>query len=187
MGVEYTIRIRNPGTRRIEAVLAVDGLSVINGKPARDGIRGYLVEAGCSIEIPGWRRGDNKVAAFEFTTYEESYAYRVGRPGGIGTIQLTAYAEKQPVDRPSVSKSSQPESSLYSERLRKSAVPDKRVGTGYGRELDHEVTYVPFERSLMKQTLTIRYGRAANPRPVPKPRIQPDNFTPPPPGYRGSY
>ena len=40
-GEEYSLRITNNGPRRIAAVVSVDGLSVITGKPASEGDAGY--------------------------------------------------------------------------------------------------------------------------------------------------
>ena len=66
MGAEYTIGVNNHGPRRIEAVVSVDGLSVINGRPASEKSIGYLVNANSHIVIKGWRRDKETVAAFTF-------------------------------------------------------------------------------------------------------------------------
>ena len=93
LGCEYVLRIRNHSPVAMEAVVSVDGLSVINGRRASQSIRGYLIQPNATVEIPGWRRGNRKVAAFKFSREEDSYAYRTGRPDGIGVIRLTAYEE----------------------------------------------------------------------------------------------
>ena len=179
VGSEYVIRIRNRHHRAIEAVLSVDGLSVINGRRASDSIRGYLVQAGQTIEIPGWRRGADHVAAFTFSTEESSYAYLTGRPSGIGIIRLTAFEEKS-TRHPPLVESPQPraaqgqsekfssrEASARSTRRGDARTPDDggRIGTGYGRELRHEVSRVPFERSGVRHVVTLHYGRPRFARP----------------------
>ena len=56
-----------------------------------------------------------------------------------------------------------------------------KIGTGYGRELGHEVSRVPFERSGVMHSITIRYGRRPHPHPV---AYRGEDFVPPPPGWR---
>jgi hypothetical protein len=94
LGVEYQIRVNNHGTRRIAAMVSVDGLSVINGKPASEYNPGYIVDPGSHIVIKGWRRNLETVAAFSFEERENSYAYRVGRSDNIGVIGLIAVEEQ---------------------------------------------------------------------------------------------
>ena len=62
-GTEYALRVRNDGPRRILAIVSVDGLSVISGKPASEAQTGYIVAARDSIVIKGWRRSLETVAA----------------------------------------------------------------------------------------------------------------------------
>src|SRR4051794_31958767 len=64
VGAEYTLRVCNDGPRRVVAILSVDGLSVLNGKPASEEHPGYVVAPFSHVIIPGWRRSKDTVAAF---------------------------------------------------------------------------------------------------------------------------
>src|SRR6185503_18098565 len=55
-GQRYTVVVTNETGGRGEAVASVDGLDVLDGKPARFGKRGYLVPAWGSVEIDGFRQ-----------------------------------------------------------------------------------------------------------------------------------
>ena len=97
LGAEYEIRVWNHGPRRIAALVGVDGLSVITGKPVSDDQLGYLVDPQRSVLIKGWRRNLDTVAAFTFNKGEDSYASRMGYPEKIGHISLLAIEEAAPV------------------------------------------------------------------------------------------
>ena len=159
-----------------------------------------MIPARGTVEIPGWRRGESKVAAFTFTNYESSYAFKTGRPSDIGAIRLTAYEERSyiPTQVPVPKRSAVWEDEELADPLHQHAnrkrleanvraganaakpkYQDRRLGTGYGRELDHRVDYVEFERGYRTHSINIHYGRK-----TPVARPYPDDFTPPPPGYR---
>lgn len=92
---EYEVEIRNNSSVRIEAVLSVDGLSVIDGKPAGTQSSGYLIEANKSIRIPGWTLDNANVAKFAFAGKQESYATQMsGESRNNGVIGVMAFAEK---------------------------------------------------------------------------------------------
>lgn len=189
LGCEYVLRIRNHSPVAMEAVVSVDGLSVINGRRASQSIRGYLIQPNATVEIPGWRRGNRKVAAFKFSREEDSYAYRTGRPDGIGVIRLTAYEEARKAYRAG-NKSDSRAKTQFAEserrewaktssagnapRGRYAVLEPDRIGTGYGRELDHHVSRVPFQRGHRIHRLTIHYGSFERHAPAD------DDFTPPP-------
>ncbi|HEY6880448.1 MAG TPA: hypothetical protein VI299_20635, partial [Polyangiales bacterium] len=78
-GERYVLRVHNHSARRIEAVVTVDGLDVIDGEPgdfARK--RGYLVPPYGSVDIEGWRLSDQQAAVFRFAPIGESYAAKTG-------------------------------------------------------------------------------------------------------------
>lgn len=94
-GSDFEIEIRNNNSFSVEAVLAVDGLSVIDGKDAGERSSGYLIEANSSIRIPGWKLNDEQVAAFKFAGKGQSYAAQsTGSARNTGVIGVLAYAEK---------------------------------------------------------------------------------------------
>lgn len=185
LGTEYEIRITNYGPRRITAIVSVDGLSVINGRPASESQPGYIVNPGSSVRIKGWRRDMETVAAFRFEDREHSYASRSGRPENIGVIGLIAIEEMawRPPPIPMEKDSAAPATARWS------GAEVGGTGTGYGREIDSRIYYVPFVRSHNRRTITIYYDtvealRGAgvpvdSPLPIPFPGAT--EFVPPPP------
>jgi len=101
---EYTIRLTNTlqrartpngQTGRQLAVVSVDGLNIITGEKAGFSDPGYVVLAGQTIEIPGWRRTDSEVAAFQFKPQEGSYTAAMGNgTSNTGVIGLAVFNEK---------------------------------------------------------------------------------------------
>jgi hypothetical protein len=189
MGAEYEVRVWNHGPRRITAIVSVDGLSVINGKPAAESQPGYLVDPGASIRIKGWRRNLDTVAAFSFEERERSYAARMGRPENIGVIGLIAVEELTWRPRPLLEQ----KDAAPSAAKRATSAEVGGTGTGYGRDVESPVYYVPFVRSNNKRFVTIYYDtvealrRAGVPvdRPFPMPFPGDTEFVPPPPGQGG--
>jgi hypothetical protein len=194
LGAEYAIRVFNHGPRRIAAVVSVDGLSVIDGRPASESSPAYLVDAHSSILIKGWRRNLDTVAAFSFVDREKSYASRTGRPENVGVIGLVAI-EEQGWRHPStfeMKDKARPSAGLSNARARVGG-----IGTEYGREVDSRAAYVPFVRSANKRTITLYYDTVGalrkagvpvdEPLPVPFPNSNGMDieFAPPPPGYSG--
>jgi hypothetical protein len=187
IGEEYQIRVWNHGPRRIAAVVSVDGLSVINGRPASESGPGYVVAPYTSVDIKGWRRSLETVAAFRFVEPDRSYAGRLGRRENIGVIGLVAIEEQVWRPRPRLEKQ-EPTPSAANRALGRAG----SLGTEYGRDVDSRAYYVPFVRSANRRRITLYYDTAAALRaagvPVDQPSPQPfpaDNeFAPPPPGYR---
>lgn len=94
-GSEYEIEVRNHTLQRIEAVISVDGLSVLDGKPAGAASRGYLVGACNTLRIPGWTLNTQSVAKFTFAGKQASYVGQMtGDTRNTGVIGLMAYREK---------------------------------------------------------------------------------------------
>ncbi len=93
-GDRYQIRVTNHGTRRVEALVSVDGRDVVTGKPGDFATgRGYIVPAGDSVVIEGFRRSLNQVAGFRFTTPGGSYSAKMGTPQNVGVIGLAVFEE----------------------------------------------------------------------------------------------
>jgi hypothetical protein len=152
MGAEYEIRVNNHGSRRITAIVSVDGLSVINGKPASEQQPGYIVDPYRNVVIKGWRRDRNTVAAFTFEDRERSYAARMGHPENIGVIGLVAFEEQTPWPRPLLERSGGGAPAAKDARRTLG-----EAGTGWGRDLDSPIQLVLFARSTNKRTITIYY------------------------------
>jgi len=94
-GAEYEIRIKNNNYYRVMAVASVDGLSVLDGKPAdKDGV-GYVLNSYSSVSIKGFRSDNNTVGAFKFTKKKKGYAKEVtGSSENSGIIAVAVFGEK---------------------------------------------------------------------------------------------
>lgn len=92
----YTIRINNPTPRRVEAVISVDGLDVIDGENGDLRKRGYIVPPYGEVRIDGWRTSLEQVAAFRFSSVGGSYAGRKGKARNVGVIAVAIFAEEAP-------------------------------------------------------------------------------------------
>jgi len=90
----YEIVLHNNSSTRKLAVVSVDGLSVIDGKPAsRDGA-GYVLGPHVLLVIPGWRRSDREVAAFTFGHNDGSYSEQMGHgKRNTGVVGVVVYNE----------------------------------------------------------------------------------------------
>jgi hypothetical protein len=93
-GARYSIMVQNYRGQRLLAVTAVDGINVISGETGAWGQSGYVLGAGESYEIAGWRKSDAEIAAFNFTAAARSYAERTGRPANIGVIGVALFLER---------------------------------------------------------------------------------------------
>lgn len=94
-GSNFELEIINRNPFRIEAVISVDGLSVIDGKEAGVNSAGYLVEGNSTVKIPGWKVNESTIAAFEFTGKDGSYSTGVtGSSLNNGVIGVMAFKDK---------------------------------------------------------------------------------------------
>ncbi len=95
VGRRYTILIRNHTPGRIEALISVDGLDVIDGQSASFSKRGYLIDPHGRLEIEGFRRSQSQVAAFRFGSVSQSYAAKKhGDTRNVGVIGLAFFHER---------------------------------------------------------------------------------------------
>lgn len=200
-GHRYSIAVRNRAGGRVLAVIAVDGVNAVSGETASWEQTGYVLGAGGSFDILGWRKSSDRVAAFEFTALENSYAARTGRPENVGVIGVAVFRERPralqvPAAPPPLSKLGA-DSSAAGERNEAgpAARAESRIGTGHGRSETSRVTYTDFERARPSpdEVITIRYdsrenlvamGVIARATPYPGPHPFPDSergFVPDPP------
>lgn len=93
-GERYIISLENRTSQRLEAVASVDGLDVIDGQPGSYRKRGYLLGAWQTVEIDGFRRSYDEVAAFRFGSVSSSYAARKGDDRNVGVIGVALFAER---------------------------------------------------------------------------------------------
>ena len=94
-GERYSIRVSNPTQRRVEALISVDGLDVIDGEDADFASkRGYIVPAGGDVVVDGFRMSATQVASFRFSSVGASYAERKGKGRNVGVIGVAIFEEK---------------------------------------------------------------------------------------------
>ena len=93
-GHRYGIVIANRSERRVEAVATVDGLDVLSGRTGGYYNRGYVVSPWATLEIDGFRRNHEEVAAFRFSSVGESYAGRRGEARNVGVIGVALFGER---------------------------------------------------------------------------------------------
>lgn len=93
-GERYKILVRNATSARFEVVASVDGLDVVDGKPADPGRRGYLVDPHDTLVIDGFRTSSADVAAFRFGKVADSYAAQTSGDRNVGVIGLAIFAEE---------------------------------------------------------------------------------------------
>ncbi len=196
-GREYEIRLRNRGDCRVLAVTSVDGVNVITGKTASPKQSGYVLDSWGLVEIDGWRKNMDEVAAFYFTALPDSYAARTGRPDNVGVIGVALFRERvemalhrddiagldAPASAPAAEGSAQAKASGSA---RSPAPQEERLGTGHGRRLDSGAVYTSFERASETPDEVIRIyydshrnlvARGILPQPYDRyARQQPDPF-----------
>lgn len=93
-GERYRIVVRNATTARFEVVASVDGLDVIDGRPADPNRRGYIVDPHDTLVIDGFRTSDDAVAAFRFGRVAESYAAQTSGDRNVGVVGLAIFSER---------------------------------------------------------------------------------------------
>jgi hypothetical protein len=182
-GHDYAIRLRNRGHGRMLAVTSVDGVNVITGQTASPDQGGYVVDAYGRVEIDGWRKNMDEVAAFYFTALPDSYAARTGRPDNVGVIGVALFRERVPaalLERESdfVVEAAPAPAQKSAQDSAGRARQESRLGTGHGQRLDSGAVYTQFERASESPDEVIRIfydsrrnlvARGVIPRPLPDP------------------
>ncbi len=180
-GERYRIRVVNPTGGRVEAVVSVDGLDAIDGKPAMLTKRGYLIPAHGEVVIDGWRTSLDTVAAFRFSAVPDSYAAQTGHDRNIGVIGIAFFREQPPPPPPpriawhglpsSQAGARGAEDSLGGAGGAPAARPG--LGTQFGESHESHIQEVEFTRADSRPTVVaeLRYddrdGLAARGVPVP--------------------
>lgn len=93
-GLRYTMHIRNDTGGSFEMVSSVDGLDIVDGKPANYGKRGYILAPYSTLVVEGFRTSQHAVAAFRFGSVTESYAARTSGDRNVGVIGFAFFAER---------------------------------------------------------------------------------------------
>jgi hypothetical protein len=149
----FSLRINTANRGRTEAVVSVDGLDVISGKPASCQSRGYVFRD--DLELKGWRTDTQAVAAFEFTARAASYAAAMteGTPQ-VGVIGVVLYSEVQPVYHTCESESF----TLGATRGGAEKGIGHDAGTGFGDRIQSRVSETNFAREAEIARVVVEYA-----------------------------
>ncbi|WP_206602056.1 hypothetical protein [Roseateles puraquae] len=183
-GARYAIRLSNRTGERVLVVLSVDGVNAITGDTASFGQTGYVLGPWETTDIAGWRKSDDRIAAFEFTSLGDSYAARTGRPANVGVVGAAVFREVPPAPPVAVPEAPPPPVSAMPAMpsplaplapLGRSAAADAaaplaenaaraKLGTGHGAAEWAPITRVDFRRRTTRpeQLLEVLYDSQAN-------------------------
>jgi len=177
-GHRYAVRLYNDSPRRVLVVLSVDGVNAISGEDADPSQTGYVLNPGQRADITGWRKTQDEVAQFVFSSPSGSYASRTGRPDNVGVVGVAVFDEArrwyprpQPILRgragpaPAAAEASaaaDASASRIEGYSAKSQAP--ALGTGHGARESSSVRDTDFERATRSpaQVLQLRYDSARN-------------------------
>jgi hypothetical protein len=185
VGERYTIRIVNPTPRRVEAVVTVDGLDVIDGENGDLRKRGYVVPAYGETRIEGFRTSTSDVATFRFSSVTGSYAGQKGKARNVGVIAVALFEEHMTeTDQIIVGQAPPPPVRPRPYRYRRYDVDGRAEATadgsaprkrGFGAAKDDEA------RSAGRDAKAAEAPAAPAARPAPAP--QADRYVPPSADY----
>jgi hypothetical protein len=188
-GHRYAIELANRSGARVLTVVSVDGVNAVTGETASWDQSGYVLVPWQRWEVRGWRKSNERIAAFEFTSLADSYAARTGRPHEVGAIGIAVFRERVPpqVLRPrsdheafgAAKQSSRDEPIAQAESPAAPSASDsgaraehapaerraqERLGTGHGRSESSRVTETAFERARATpdEVITIYYNSREN-------------------------
>ncbi len=189
-GSDYSLRFKNNTRKRVEVVISVDGLSIMDGKLASSiNSTGYVINAWSEVVIPGWLLDNKSVAAFVFGSNGGSYAQQsTGSSVNNGVIGVKIYPEKEITYTPyskgimrgvpyngiqlnnvwcdtsgPVFGSGSLEASsttVMSASSTGSTFQKSSIGTGFGEEKDFATTKTTFERDSNSETMVLYYDNA---------------------------
>lgn len=180
-GNEYQVVVKNRVGEDLLAVVSVDGLNVMNGQPANPRQAGYILSPWSRLDVRGWRKSMDEVAAFYFTQLSDSYAGRTGRPDNVGVIGVALFQRKR-YQPPPASIAPEPVPGPYREKMesrseaQRDGANDSRaktlqapsasapLGTGHGRREESRVQWQNFERATDSpvETIAIYYDSYRN-------------------------
>lgn len=161
-GERYAVRIDNPTSRRVEAVISIDGRDGVSGRRAdfaRD--RGYVIPPFGSTVVRGFRTSLDDVAAFRFTDPGDSYSARRGSPENVGVIGVAFFTERERevVARPW--RSAPGSAGAAKQRSRRPTDSDRdNLGTEFGEQTEDHVSETSFVRAAPRspaRVITLRY------------------------------
>ncbi len=183
----YQLRVYNHCPSRILAVVSVDGLNVIDGTTASAYGAGYIVNAGTSVAIKGWRKNLQQSAQFYFTYPQDAYASRVQKDQNLGIIGAAFFHEQlrtheivplfplpEQMQTPSKRKGSASDGASPAAAEKSTAstpgvagmrapVEEPSLGTGHGAKITDRAVKSSFERKTHPFTIiSLRYDSTSN-------------------------
>lgn len=185
-GRRYAIEVTNRSGARVLAVVSVDGVNAVTGETAAWEQSGYVFSPWQRWEVRGWRKSNERVAAFEFTSLSNSYAARTGRPHDVGVIGVALFRERvRPrVVQPQLQGEGYGAAPGRSEEQARGGTRDEavneaitqsdavsaaprakeRLGTGHGRSESSWVGETEFERArpAPDEIITLQYNSREN-------------------------
>ena len=201
-GNRYAVSLRNKTDTSVLTVVSVDGINAISGQTATPHQSGYVLSPWQSTEVSGWRKSMDDVAAFYFTSLDDSYAARTLRPTHVGVIGVAVFREAEPPPPPAPAISEETNRDRRADQASPSGAAgakgeslakqsESRLGTGHGERIDAPTRYTDFRRasSLPAEMITIYYDSRANlmAQGVISQRPYPDHRPNPFPGAPGSF
>jgi hypothetical protein len=94
-GASYSLEVKNICHSRLEVVMSVDGLDVMDGRGASTKKRGYIILPGETLRVKGFRTSEEAVAAFKFSSVQSSYSnLKHGTTRNVGVIGMAVFTEK---------------------------------------------------------------------------------------------
>ncbi len=176
-GKRYAVSLINKSGGRLLTVLAVDGVNAVSGETAAASQTGYVLGAGQAADIAGWRKSEEEVAAFYFTSVTDSYAGRTERPRNVGVIGVAVFREQEaprplPLaaaqssrDRAEAADSANAVGSARSEsKAAQAPAAESRLGTGHGERIASRSETTEFRRASEQpsEVIAIYYDSRAN-------------------------
>ncbi len=83
-GERFGIYVKNNTSQRMEAVISVDGLDVVDAQPASFGKRGYIIQPGEKLFVEGWRKNMEQVLEMQFVDLRNRGTISSPNAGVIG-------------------------------------------------------------------------------------------------------
>lgn len=208
-GHRYGVRLRNASPQRVLVVLSVDGINAISGEQATPAQTGYVLNPWQTTDITGWRKSNDEVAQFVFSSPRDSYAERTGRGDNLGVVGIAVFNERDAVrwehrpaaplrraaPAPAPAATQDAGSSASRVMAEPAQAPTQRLGTAHGEREASSVRNTAFERATTDpvQVVQLRYDSARNlrargiilDRPAHtaerEPQAFPDHYVPDPP------
>lgn len=136
-GTEYSIQIKNNNfVDKIKVIVSVDGVSIFDGKEAGKESKGFSINPGEIINIPGWFLSTNLARNFKFSSVKKAFAEN---KTNVGVIGFMVFKEKKIFNTVKLDKFGNPFNTttpIYRTNIYGSnaLVSTSNVGTTYGEK-----------------------------------------------------